>query len=374
MQESQLRRTPLYDCHKKLGGKFVEFGGWEMPVRYSSLTDEHNAVRNNVGIFDVSHMGEITVSGVRAKDFLQYVTSNDLSKLTTGRAQYSLLLNHDGGVVDDIIVYQLDTDEYLLCVNASNTEKDFSWLVKHNQMNADIKNVSADFSQIAIQGPKSQETLSQLLDLDLTTKNFGPFSVARVPVQRGKARGISILLARTGYTGEDGFELFCESNMGESLWDALLEAGRNFSLIPAGLGARDTLRLEACFPLHGHEIRDDINALSSGLGWVIKFDKIDFVGKAALLKQKELGLRQKLVGLEVIDKGIIREGTKLVIENDLEIGWVTSGTKPPTVNKPVGLAFVDMKYAELGAEFFAVVRDRKLKVVVVKMPFYKRMK
>lgn len=345
-----------------------------MPVQYSGLVDEHTAVRNDAGLFDVSHMGEVSVSGDAALDFLQHVTSNDVSKLAPGKAQYSLLTNETGGVVDDIIVYMRGEGDYLLCVNAANTAKDFQWLSDRNTFGANLENVSSDYAQIALQGPKAVKILSQSVD-----KTEDEFSAAQFPafthqtlVHDFGSGEVELLIARTGYTGEDGFEIFVEPGSAPALWDLLVENGQAFGLKPAGLGARDTLRLEACFPLHGHELADDISALESGLGWVVKLDKGEFIGRDALAAEKEQGVKRKLVGLEVFDAGIIRHGAKVFDDSGAEVGLVTSGTKPPTVGKAIGLALVESSRAKLGTELSAEVRGRKLKVKVIKKPFYKR--
>ncbi len=366
-----LKRTPLYSCHQELGARFTEFGGWSMPVQYSGLVDEHLTVRNQVGLFDVSHMGEIFIRGPNALPFLQYLTSNDVSKLTPGRAQYSLLLNPQGGAVDDIIVYQLKDEEYLLCVNASNIEKDYHWLLTHSRRKTIIEDASPSYGQIAIQGPKAQNLLerifpSQAFDL----KSFPSFQVESVSTNTTTPK--KGIVARTGYTGEDGFELFCAAADTPSFWKMLITEGAQFGVKPAGLGARDTLRLEAGFPLHGHELSDIISVLSSGLGWVVKFNKEDFIGRESLLKEKEQGSKIKLIGFEVCEPGIVRGEMKIFSPKGQEIGWATSGTKPPTVNRAIGLAFVETEYATLGTELLAEVRGRKLAIQVIKVPFYKR--
>ncbi|MCB0344869.1 MAG: glycine cleavage system aminomethyltransferase GcvT [Bdellovibrionales bacterium] len=372
--DSELRRTPLYDCHKQAGARFVPFGGWEMPVQYSGLVDEHNAVRNQAGLFDVSHMGEVIVTGEKALEFLQHVTSNDVSKLTNGKAQYSLLTNESGGVVDDIIVYKRGDNDYLLCVNAANTDKDFQWLTEHNTFGVNLDNVSQQYAQIALQGPKAVAILADTLKLPAAKFELDEFpSFTHQTFKHNFGNGeVEILIARTGYTGEDGFELFVEPNAAPVLWDQLMENGQAEGLKPAGLGARDTLRLEACYPLHGHELADDITALESGLAWVVKLDKGDFIGRDALAAEKESGSRRKLVGLEVVDAGIIRQGAVVTDAAGNEVGEVTSGTKPPTVGKAIGIALIDASSAKLGTNLLADVRGRKLAVKVIKKPFYKR--
>lgn len=378
---TQAKQTPLYPAHKRLGAKFTEFGGWDMPVQYSGLVAEHLAVRESIGIFDVSHMGEILVEGPHALAFLQYVSTNDVSNLDVGDAQYSLLLNESGGVVDDIIVYKFSDTSYFLCVNAANTEKDFSWLTERNSDEnlaspASLKNVSKDYAQIAVQGPQARLLVSRLFLGENLSEVAEDFSSEKFPSFTFQQRELALdgqqerlILAATGYTGEDGFEIFLAPERAEALWERLIELGAT----PAGLGARDTLRLEACYPLHGHELGDDISALCSNVAWVIKFDKeVDFYGKAALLKEKsETGIPYRLRGVEVLVPGIVREGAKLYAA-EKEVGWVSSGTKPPTVGKAVGLAFVERELATLGTELEAEVRSRRLKVKLIKLPFYKR--
>lgn len=370
-----LSRTPLYPCHQELHAKFTSFGGWEMPVQYSGVTEEHLAVRNEVGLFDVSHMGEIIVDGPKALAFLQRVTSNNVEVLKIGRAQYSLLLNTTGGVVDDIIIYRLAPESYLLCVNASNTNKDYLWLSNHNDENAKIENRSNEFSQVAIQGPRAEEVLCNALGVHdnlLSATNLTSFSVTEYVPSGGRLNGVKLVVARTGYTGEDGFEIFCLNHAGPMLWRLLIDVGKPYGLKPVGLAARDTLRLEACYPLHGHELRDDVSALQSGVGKYIKFDKPAFIGKDALLRLKEGGISRKLVGVEVTGRGIVREGVSLF--SGKEVGVVTSGTKTPSISKPVGLAFVDVDRCEVGTELEADIRGKRVSVVVCKIPFYVRAK
>ena len=372
--EANLKRTPLYECHQESGAKFTEFGGWDMPVQYSGLVDEHLAVRQAAGLFDVSHMGEITVKGPDAESWLQYVTCNDVSKLVPGKAQYSMLLNEAGGVVDDIIVYKLAEEDFLLCVNASNSDKDEAWLREQlDSQDLQLENVSKDYGQIALQGPKAEEILCKLYprdDADCSRKNLKPFWLLQTELA---ASGCSAecLIARTGYTGEDGFEIFCPSDFSAALWRECLKVGEPIGLKPAGLGARDTLRLEACYPLHGHEISDELSPLAAGLSWVVKLGKGDFIGKSALEEQKQKGLSPLLVGVEVTGRGIVREETPL-FDGDKRVGWVTSGTKPPTVNKPVGMAYLESSHSSEGTELEAEVRGRRFSVKVIPLPFYKR--
>lgn len=372
---SSPKRTPLYERHRSHGAKFTEFGGWDMPVQYTGLVDEHHTVRQAAGLFDVSHMGEVVVSGREAFAFLQYVTSNDISRLSAGEAQYSLLLNEKGGVVDDIIVYKFADDEYFLCVNAANTAKDFAWLTAHNKFDCKVENVSDRYGQIALQGPRSREVLQKLLGLsagEVAIEAFKPFTFRRIDFSLPSTGKVELIVACTGYTGEDGFEIFVPVRGTVDLWDSLLEAGSHIPVKPAGLGARDTLRLEVCYPLHGHELSDDVSALASGVGWVVKFDKGDFIGKAPLVAEKARADGLKLVGLEVIDRGIVRDGSKLYSLQGAEVGWTTSGTKPPTVDKAVALGFVPASLSKLGTELSADVRGKRLAVRVVAKPFFKR--
>ncbi len=366
--DQDLKKTVLVQEHEKLGAKFTGFGGWKMPVLYSAVIEEHQTVRQKVGLFDVSHMGEVFVEGPKAFEFLQYITTNDLRQLSPGKAQYSLLLNEKGGVVDDIIIYMFDTNKFLICVNAGNAEKDWEWFNKHNSFGAKLTNRSAEYGQIALQGPEARNIMAKFLEVaptEVSKENFKYFTFRTV-----KYAGVELIVACTGYTGEDGFELFCPTQVTADVWKNLLAIGQNYGIKPIGLGARDTLRLEVCYPLHGHELSDNLNALYSAVNWVIKLDKGDFFGKQALIKEKENGLKYKLVALEVLDPGIIREGCK-VLNNNQEVGWVSSGTKLPTVNKAMGLAFVPPALSKLGTELLVDVRGRQLKTKVVEKPFLK---
>lgn len=361
-----MKKTPLYNNHVALGGKIVPFAGWELPVQYAGVIPEHHATRTQAGLFDVSHMGEIFVTGKEAETAIQFLTCNDLSKIVDGQAQYSALLNENGGVVDDIIVYRYNPKRYLICVNASNADIDFEWMKSHNKFDCVIENRSADFGQIALQGPKAETILTKILSLskakELKYFHFGDFEVLGSPV----------IVARTGYTGEDGFEIFVPQESTAKVWELLLEAGKDEGLQPCGLGARDSLRLEACYPLHGHELNPDINALHSGLGWIIKPDKGDFIGKRAIMAEKEKGVTKQLVAFEVIEPGIVRENAAVSDKDGTTIGHTTSGTKTPTLNKAVGLAIIDKKFAALETVLFCEVRGRKLKCKIVKKPLYFR--
>ena len=342
----------------------VEFAGWEMPVQYRGVIEEHRAVRGRAGLFDVSHMGEIEVRGEGAAEFCQRMTANDVSRMKLFQAQYNLLLNERGGVVDDVIVYRLQENIFFICVNASNTEKDFTWLSEHARNTVDVENVSARYAQLALQGPRAEKILQPLSTMSLAElKNFY-FAFADVA-------SIRCLVARTGYTGEDGFELYCNSEGAAKLWTALLEAGAPEGLVPAGLGARDTLRLEKAYPLYGHELDDATTPLEAGLEWVTKFSKPDFIGRENLLKQKERGVGRKLVGLEMLEPGIARGGYRL-FKSDSQVGHVTSGTKSPSLGKSIALGYVAVEHAALENVVDVEIRGRKTAAKIVALPFYRR--
>ncbi len=366
----QIKKTPLYDIHKELGAKFTDFCSWQMPVQYSGVIEEHKAVRSKVGLFDVSHMGEIIVSGPKALEFLQYVTTNDVSRLIPGKAHYTLFLNKEAGVVDDLIIYQLGVDEYFLCVNACNTTKDFDWLNKHNQIGAEICNVSNSYAQIAVQGPNAMALLDDLFPLvDTPLSKEKPFSIHKCRAKGELNCGEEVLIALTGYTGEKGAEVFCKTESAALLWNALLNKGKEYGAMPIGLGARDTLRLEAGYPLHGHEIKDDLNVGCSGLGWVIKKQKGEFIGRDAIEVKGENNY--KLVGLEVTGRGVVRADAA-VFHNGQKVGWVTSGTFTPTTQKSIAMAYIEGEYGSLNTELEAEVRGRYISVKVIELPFYKR--
>ncbi|WP_221565522.1 glycine cleavage system aminomethyltransferase GcvT [Alkalihalobacillus sp. TS-13] len=363
---STLQRTPLFELYKEYGAKVIDFGGWELPVQFSSIKEEHEAVRTKAGLFDVSHMGEITVKGEEAEDFLQYVMTNDVSKLKEGGAQYTAMCYEDGGTVDDLLVYKRGEGDYLLVVNAANTEKDYDWLVKNQKGNVEIQNISNEVAQLALQGPQAEEVLQKLTEYDLSQIGFFKFA------EDVEIDGTKALVSRTGYTGEDGFEIYCDSEDAAKIWKTILEAGKEAGVLPIGLGARDTLRFEARLALYGQELTAEISPLEAGIGFAVKLKKeADFIGKDALIKQKEDGLKRKLVGIEMIDKGIPRTHYD-VFKNDEKIGEVTTGTQSPTLGKNLGLALIDSKYTELGTEVEVQVRKRRLKAEVVKAPFYKR--
>jgi len=343
----------------------VEFAGWEMPVQYRGLIEEHRSVRSRAGLFDVSHMGEIEVRGEGAAAFCQRLTANDVSRMAVFQAQYNLLLNEHGGVIDDVIVYRLQSDVYFICVNASNSDKDFSWIAGHaaDLDNVEVENVGAKYAQLALQGPRAEKILQPLTAASLTGLKTFRFLFADVAAVR-------CLVARTGYTGEDGFELYCSGEDAGRLWPALLDAGAPEGLVPAGLGARDTLRLEKGYPLYGHELDEATTPLEAGLDWVMKLTKGDFIGRDVLLKQKEEGVKRKLAGLEMLERGIARSGYPL-FKNDMNIGRVTSGTRSPSLDRSIALGYVAMEHAGLGNVIDVGIRSRKVPAKIVAIPFYR---
>jgi aminomethyltransferase len=358
------KRTPLYDEHLKLGAKMVSFAGWEMPIQYKGIKEEHLNVRTNVGLFDVSHMGEVFVRGPKSLATLQWLTPNDVAKLKAGEAQYSLLTNPQGGIVDDIIIYCISPEqEYMVCVNAANVEKDFKWMVANNK-GADIVNSSDDWGQIAVQGPKAVELLNRVLGESFGSLKAFEFRSFQFGVEE-------VYAARTGYTGEDGGEIFVPRSMTAKLWQELLKQGQDLGVQPIGLGARDTLRTEMKYSLYGHEITDTTDPISSGLGWVVKLGKGDFIGQAPISKVKADGPKTKLVGLKLLDKGIPREGYGVFSAEGAPIGKVTSGTLSPSTGESIGIAAIDARHSGLGMEVFVDIRGRKAKSVVMKTPFVK---
>ncbi len=357
-----MKATALKSKHEALGAKMVEFAGWNMPIQYEGLTIEHKNVRENVGVFDVSHMGEIMVSGPKALETLQWTTTNDVSKLKAGEAQYSLFPNAKGGIVDDLIVYCLKPNEkYLLCVNASNTDKDFAFL-KENNRGAELENQSSQWGQLAVQGPKAMMLIKDIFGKDYAT--LPSFNFCEI-----KFAGKICYMARTGYTGEDGVEIFVPWQSTESLWQEILDKGKTYSIKPIGLAARDTLRTEMKYSLYGHEIDDDSNPYEAGLGWVVKPSAKDFLGKNQILSKKEAGLKKKLIGFKLIDRGIPRAGYSLFSFDNKEIGKVTSGTVSPMLNESIGIGYVATELANEGSEIFVDIRGKKVKAKVVKTPF-----
>ncbi len=357
----ETRKTPLYDAHVAAGGKIVDFHGWLLPIQYNSILKEHESVRTTAGLFDVSHMGEIEVRGPDALNFLQRVLTNNI-EAKPGKAVYSPMCYPSGGVVDDLIAYKLTDDRYLLVVNASNTDKDFNWLLENKQGNVEIENHSSMYSQLALQGPFAERILQQLVEIDL--KKIRLFSY----INHVTVGGIKALLSRTGYTGEDGFELYCSPQDVEELWDLLLEKGEKDGLVPAGLGARDTLRLEAAFPLYGQEISEDISPVMAGLNRFIKLDKGEFIGKEALAGQLEGDYKQKIAGFEMVDRTVPRTGYEVYC-CDEKTGYVTSGGFFPTLKKNMGLALLNVDCAEEGNIIEIRVRDKMYKARIIKVPF-----
>src|SRR5690349_13620090 len=360
-----LKRTPLFERHVALGARIVPFAGFEMPVQYSGIVDEHSAVRNAAGLFDISHMGEVEVKGRDALAFLQHIASQDVATIGEGQSNYSLLCRPDGGIVDDIFIYHLP-DGYMVVVNASNIEKDFAWMLDHMAgFDVELTNISDRASMLALQGPAAEAILARATDIDVAGT---PFHGVTTGMLLGDIPG---LIARTGYTGEDGFELFVDDDNVERLWDGLLALGAADGLKPCGLGARDSLRFEACLALYGHEIADDINPYEAKLGWVVKLDKGDFVGRAALQQAKQAGVRRKLAGFEVIGRGIARGGYPIRDLDGNPVGEVTTGMPSPTLGKNYGLGYVPPELSSEGSQFDVLVRDRPVRAQVVKTPFYK---
>jgi aminomethyltransferase len=354
-------RTPLYETHVRAGARMVEFAGWEMPVQYAGILEEHEAVRSRAGLFDVSHMGEVVFRGPKALDALNNLFTNDLGKVADGQAQYGCLCRETGGIVDDVVVYRRAADDLLVCVNAANRAKDFEWLSGHGR-GADVRNESDEWAQLAIQGPLAAQIVQRLTPLGLSAVKTYRFA-------RSDVAGIPCLVARTGYTGEDGFELFCPPDRAARLWDALVEAGRPERLQPCGLGARDSLRLEMAYRLYGSDMDDSTTPLEAGLSWVVKLDKGQFVGREALVRQKEQGLSRKLVGFVLTDAGIARHGYP-VLQDGRKVGEVTSGTRSPTLKTSIGLAYVPPALAAEGSAFAVDIRGRPVAAKAVRTPFY----
>jgi len=364
--EDELKRTPLFEAHKALDARMVDFGGWEMPVQYCGILAEHRAVRTHVGLFDVSHMGEFEFIGTGAADFLQRMTINDVKKLKIGQAQYSMMLYPHGGVVDDLIVYRVDNDHYLVVVNAGNIEKDWAWVEEHLPRSGDLSvvNRSDRTALLSLQGPCAKNVLSLLTDLDLESLRY-------YHIVQGGVGGLAARVARTGYTGEDGFELFVPSEDAMTLWEILMTEGEADGLLPCGLGARDTLRLEAGMPLYGHELHDQIDPLSAGLGRFVALDVPDFIGRDALLRIREKGSGRKLVGFEMVGRGIARQHYEIQ-RNGERVGEVASGTFAPTLKKNIGTGYVPDHVAVPGTRLDIVIRGRPVEARVVPLPFYKR--
>ena len=360
-----MKNTPFTEQHITLGAKMSEFAGYNMPISYSSINDEHHTVRQNAGVFDVSHMGEFMLRGAKALDLIQRVTSNDASKLTAGKAQYSCLPNENGGIVDDLIIYCIkENEEYLLVVNAANIEKDWNWIKKYNTEGAEMENISENIGLLAIQGPKAVQYMQELTDMDITNLKYYTFvkgSFAGVP---------DVLVSDTGYTGSGVVDIYFknEGDNAKKIWDAIFQVGTPKGMKPIGLAARDTLRLEMGYCLYGNDIDDTTSPLEAGLGWITKFTK-DFTAKSILEQQKAEGIKRKLVGIEMVDKGIPRHGYKIQNAAGEEIGYITSGTQAPSLGKAVGMAYLRKDHAAEGSEVFIMIRDKATKAKVVKMPF-----
>ncbi len=359
-----MKEIALAEKHKELNAKMVPFAGFNMPVSYEGVNIEHETVRKNLGVFDVSHMGEFLISGEHALDLIQKISSNDASKLVDGKAQYSCMPNQDGGIVDDLIIYRLEAEKYLLVVNASNIEKDWNWIAHHNTMDATMRDLSDEMSLLAIQGPKAAEAMQSLTDIDLSNMKFYTFEI-------GKFADVEkVVVSATGYTGSGGFEIYFKNEDAEQIWDAVLKAGKDFGIKPIGLAARDTLRLEMGYCLYGNDIDDTTSPIEAGLGWITKFTK-DFINSEELKKQKENGPKRKLVAFELDERGIPRQGYDIVDENGKKIGEVTSGTMSPSLEKGIGMGYVPTDIAGVGNKISIQIRKKAVSATQVKLPFYK---
>ncbi len=365
-----LKRTALFEEHQRLGGRLIDFGGWELPVQYTGVMDEHLACRQSAGLFDVSHMGEVHVEGPEAEKFLNYLVTNNVSKLAVGQAQYTAMCNEHGGIVDDLVIYRRAADRFLVVVNASNTDKDFSWIQKIHAKSGHqckVTNESAEYTQIAVQGKNAAHILQAITDTPLAPIKTYWFAEGKV------LKNIPAILARTGYTGEDGFEVYVPWNDGPKVWRSLMENGEKFGIKPCGLGARDTLRLEMKYPLYGNELSDETNPLEAGLGWVTKLDKGDFVGRGPTAMLKDKGLSRQLVGFKLLDRGIPRHGYAVFsADGATRIGEVTSGTQSPSLKQSIGIAYVATAQAAVGSKMTIDIRGAKVPAEVVATPFYKK--
>ncbi len=359
-----MKNTALTHIHKALGAKIVPFAGYNMPVQYKGVNAEHLAVRNSVGVFDVSHMGEFHLKGKNATALLQKITSNDVSKLYDGKVQYSCMPNADGGIVDDLLVYRIKEDEYMLVVNASNMQKDWDWINRHNDLQVHMRNDSDTMSLLAVQGPKASQALQSLTDVDLENMKYYTFEI-------GKFAGFDdIIISATGYTGSGGFEIYMKNEQAEAVWNAVFEAGKAFDIQPCGLAARDTLRLEMGFCLYGNDIDDTTSPIEAGLGWITKFTK-DFVNSEALKKQKETGVSRKLAGFEMLERAIPRHGYPIVDSEGNALGHVTSGTMSPSLGKGIGMGYVRKDMSKIGTKIYIQIRKKSVPAQIVKLPFYK---
>ncbi len=366
MAATELKKTPLFDAHSALKARMVDFGGWNMPVQYSGILEEHNAVRNSAGLFDVSHMGEIEIRGPQALQLVDHVSTNAAAKLKIGQAQYSALLYGHGGFVDDILVHKISDTHFFLCVNASNQEKDFEHIQSLNCFDAEVEFASERYAQIAVQGPKALATLQKLTEVNLNTIKYYWFL-------DGTVSGVPARIARTGYTGEDGFEVYVSPEHAFRIWNELLSAGAEFGIKPCGLGARNTLRLEAKMALYGHEITASINPFEADLAWIVRMDKGDFVGRSALDKTLENGITRKLVGFEMKERGIARDGYEVSLDGE-PAGWVTSGGPSPTLGKNIGLCYLPTEKAVPGIPMQVLIRNAPIDALTVPTPFYKKAK
>ncbi len=362
----ELKRTPLYESHLRLKGKMVEFGGWEMPVQYAGLVEEHNAVRNGVGIFDVSHMGQVEVSGKDAKRYVNHITTNDVERIGNNRIQYAVMCYENGGVVDDTLVYKRSEDSYLIIINAGNIDKDVEWMeraISEGEFEIDFNHISDATGEVALQGPKAEDLLQKYVDFDLSTLKFFNFA------ENISIFGVDCIVSRSGYTGEDGFEIYASKDQIEKVWDGLLEKGEEYDIHPCGLGARDTLRFEANMPLYGHEMTSEISPLEAGYGFCVRLDKEDFIGIEALKIQRDMGLERKVVGFELVDRGIARADYEVFSNQGQCIGHVTTGYKSPTLGIVIGLALVDEGHWSIGDEFYIQIRKKRAKAKVISRKF-----
>ena len=357
-----MKQTKFFNVHKELGAKIVEFAGFEMPIQYSSIIAEHKAVRESVGVFDVSHMGEIIIKGDKAFDFVQYITVNNVAKLEVGKVQYSAMCYEDGGIVDDLLVYKISDNEYMLVVNGANKDKDFNWMNKNNSFNVDIIDESDDYSLLAVQGPNSQKVIEKLLGKEIDIAYYHYFN--------SELLGTDIIISRTGYTGELGFELYFKSNKetAEKIWKAIFDAGNEFNIKPCGLGCRDTLRLEKGFCLYGNDIDETTTPLEAGLGWITKLKKGEFIGRNVLLEQKEKGVEKKLVPLIFEQRAFPRHNYEIKV-NDEKVGHITSGTVSPILEKPIALGYVSAEYVNIDEKVQVVVRNKEIEAKITKLPF-----
>ena len=360
-----MKKTKFYNIHEKLGAKLIEFAGYLMPVQYTSIIDEHKAVRNSVGVFDVSHMGEVRIKGERAFDFAQYLTINDVSKLSDGGVQYSAMCNENGGIIDDLLVYRINENEYFLVINASNIEKDVNWMHKNNSFGVEILNVSDDYSLLAVQGPNSKKVLQGICDSKLDLEYYRFFYT--------KCVEIDMMVSRTGYTGELGYELYfkIDEKKAEEFWDKLFDLGKKYQIQPAGLGARDSLRLEMGFCLYGNDIDETTNPIEAGLGWITKVNKGDFIGRDAILKVKEEGVKRKLVAMISEERVLPRHGYEIALNGEI-VGNITSGTLSPILGHPIALGYVDKNYIDSDEQLKVKVRNKEIPLTIVKLPFIKK--